>query len=162
MALTQVPSGMLASGAARANWGAGGILQVVQATLGSSISTASTTFVTTGLTASITPSSSTSKIFVQVSGTGDTQAAGAQLGVTIYRNSTNVLGSQNAFTNIYGQSSRIIVPANAMYLDSPATTSAVSYTVYFNSPIATNTVIFNQLITGGTSTSTITLMEISA
>jgi hypothetical protein len=58
MALTKVQTGMLGSGA---------VLQVVNATYSTYTSSSSSTFADTGLTASITPSATSSKILVIVS-----------------------------------------------------------------------------------------------
>jgi hypothetical protein len=145
----------MASGAARANFGAGAVLQVVQATLSGSVSTSSASFVTTGLTASITPASATNKILVTVSaGDLDSQAAGRQILATIYRNSTN-LGNTNGFMDVYDTAGRIIVPVSIQYLDSPATTSSTTYTLYFTGQ--GTTVIYNAQ--GGVGV--MTLMEIA-
>jgi hypothetical protein len=65
MALSKVPATALASGAARGNFGAGAVLQVVEAEFVTGMSTSSSAnYVDTGIQASITPSSTTSKILV--------------------------------------------------------------------------------------------------
>ena len=139
----------------------GSVLQVVQGTLTTTVSTSSSSFVTTGLTASITPLSSSNKILIIVNGTGDTLVLGQQIVSTIYRSSTNLASSTNAFTNNYGQSSRVIANMGMSYLDSPSTTSSTTYTAYFASETG-GTVTFNQSPSIGTSVATITLMEIAA
>ena len=63
-----VDTDMLANGAVTATKrGAGAILQVVHVSFSTETAIASTTFTNTGLTASITPSSSSNKILVIVS-----------------------------------------------------------------------------------------------
>ena len=140
-----------------ANPQSGGVIQAVSVTSNISVSTSSSSFVTTGITASISPKFSTSKILVIVSLPVDTNASSCQNSLTIYRNSTN-LGAglnNNALSLSYNTGGRQISGSSITYLDSPATTSSTTYTVYFAS-INTGTVN----ITG--SGSTITLMEIAA
>jgi len=134
------------------------VLQVVNAVFTSTVTTSSTTFVTSGVTASITPLFSTSKIYVIATVNADTQGIGQQAGFTIYRNSTN-LGTgaaNNALGFAWGTSSRVIGCVTIQSLDSPATTSSTTYTVYMNSENGGSIQI------GNSSGSTITLMEIAA
>jgi len=150
----------LAAGAARSNFGAGAVLQVVQGLLTTQVSTTSfNTFVTTGLTASITPSSSTSKILATVSGTGFPGAVNVQGVFTLYRNSTNL--STNGFTTAYSASNAVQTGVGFSYLDSPATTSATSYTLYFMVTNSAGTVTFNSPSGFGQGTATIILQEIA-
>ena len=141
---------------------AGNIIQVVQGNLNTSVSTSSTSFVTTGLAASITPSSSSNKVLVTVS-VADvyTGANGQSAYFTIYRNSTNIspasgTGQNQAFSLIWANSSIVQANATFSYLDSPATTSATTYTVYFTASAGTVTVSINNLA------STIILQEVAA
>jgi len=136
----------------------GSVLQVVQGTLTSTVTTSSASFVTTGLTASITPSSASNKILIIVNGAGDISAIGQQIATTIYRGATNLAASTNGFANNYG-SSRVIGSMGMSYLDSPATTSSTAYAAYFASAIS-GSVVFNQASSIGSSVATITLMEI--
>jgi len=142
-----------------ANLPAGSVLQVVQGTLTTNVSTTSASFVTTGLSATITPKYSTSKILAIVTGNSDTVDTARQACTTLYRNSTNVAGS-GQFSNTYGASSRLIANNSFSYLDSPATTSATTYTVYFACFIGTS-VIFNQTANGFGDVATIQLLEIA-
>jgi len=122
----------------------GSVIQTVFSTLGSTASTSSSSFVTTGLTASITPTSSTSKIVIHVGGSVDNGSVGTQGYLTLYRGSTNIGGgSQSMVASFYGSTSRIQSPAGFVVEDSPATTSSTAYTVYFSSQTATQTVYFN-------------------
>jgi hypothetical protein len=132
------------------------VLQVVQGTTTTGTTTASASFVTTNLTATITPQSTTSKILIQVTGPIDSAATNSQANGTIYRNNTTNLGGAAGFTNIFSNSGRIIGSLAMNYLDSPATTSATTYTVYINGSNGSS-IIFPQ----GTNLATITLTEIS-
>jgi hypothetical protein len=139
----------------------GGILQVVQGILSGQISTSSTSFVTTGLTSSITPSASTNKVLITVS-MADIFTNGSGIAVygTIYRNSTNIApsgsGVNQGFAQIYAGSSTVQGNLTFSFLDSPSTTSATTYTVYYAS--SGGTVLMNQ----NGQTSTIILQEVVA
>jgi hypothetical protein len=111
--------------------GSSGLVQVVQATRTVRDTTTSTTFVDTSLTLSITPSSSAHRIKLSVSallGNVTNQPV-----VTITRNGTD-LGSNN-----YGFGGQLFGTDSGSgqfacnYVDSPATTSAITYTVRFRS-----------------------------
>ena len=156
---TQATSAIVSGYVPYANLPAGSVLQVVQGTLTTNVSTTSTSFVTTGLSASITPKFSTSKILAIVTGNSDTVGTARQACTTLYRNSTNLAGS-GQFSNTYGDNSRLIVNNSFSYLDSPATTSATTYTVYFAVFIGAS-VIFNQTANGFGDVATIQLLEIA-
>ncbi len=142
--------------------GVGKVLQVVNATYGTATSTTSTTFVDTGLTATITPTSALSKILVIVDQGGVSKTAtisGSAVGLTLLRGATSILefASYNAYTN--SVVANYIGSVSLNYLDSPATTAATTYKTQFKQSDATpNTV---QVQNNG-SVSTITLMEIAA
>ena len=74
----------------------GHVLQVVQGSFSGVSSTTSTSMVSTSLNASITPTSSSSKILVLVAGTTASNTLNAASLVTIYRGATN-LASNNQF-----------------------------------------------------------------
>jgi len=131
------------------------VLQVVQGILTGTLSTSSVTFVTTGLTASITPSSSSSKVLVFASCASTfNSSAGNQGSLAIYRNSTNlhsVFGAQ-----FYGSASSVEIPVSMSILDSPSTTSSTAYTVYIKAD--SGSVNFS----ANSGNNYITLMEIAA
>jgi hypothetical protein len=132
---------------------AGSVLQVVNATTTTTASTSSTSAVTTGLAASITPKFSTSKILVIANmGACFTSAAGVQATFSLYRGGSVIGGNVGQF---YSNNAAIEANQNITYLDSPATTSSTTYTVYFLASSGTVYVSLNGV------TSTITLMEIA-
>ena len=135
----------------------GSVLQVVTFSTSATTSTSSTSYVATSLTATITPKFSTSKILVFVNG-GELDTSGNSQAIygTIYRNSTNLAGAAGT-NDAYGTSSRIQVPISAAYLDSPATTSATTYTFYLKTG-GSYTVYLN----ANAVTCTINLLEIAA
>jgi hypothetical protein len=123
-----------------ANLPTGSVLQVVNATLpASNVSTTSTAFVTSGLSASITPKFSTSKILILLNGGGAyNSAASYAVNTTIYRNSTNLGDASYGMSSHYANSSNIISPHSINWLDAPATTSSITYAAYFKSYTGAN------------------------
>jgi hypothetical protein len=140
---------------------AGQVLQVVSANSTSSTTTSSSSFVTTGLTASITPKFSTSKVLILVSCGADNFASNGQVTFSVYRNSTNLAPSpSNGFGDLYSGSARVQAFVSVNHVDSPATTSSTAYTLYFASTNG-GSVIFNNSNATTAQTATITLMEIA-
>ena len=144
-----------------ANLPAGSVLQVVNGSTTTSASTTNSTYIDSGLTATITPKFSTSKILVLVSqnGLGKTSGnASNDMTIQLVRGSTVIATpaaqTLNTGTTIvlYGYS------ASISYLDSPATTSATTYKTQFNNTNGTTAVIVQRT----NDTSTITLLEIAA
>ena len=171
MALTQVASGLIASvsGASltgtqnipKATLPTGSVLQVVQGTVASSTSTASTSFVYAGLTASITPSSASNKVLIITSITSAyISISGQSINFTVYRNGSNIAptgsGLQQNLIQLYSTASAAQSNLSNSILDSPATTSAITYSIYFAAN--TGTVYYN----ANNQTSYIQLLEISA
>jgi hypothetical protein len=153
---TITATGALASGSraiTKASMPAGSILQVVQtATSSIYIGFNSTSFITTGLTASITPTSSTSKILVTAM--FNVYGVGYAAYATIYRDSTNLAGANGMALLGFGGAWQ---PVAISYLDSPATTSSTAYTVY----LRTNNGVTGYFGGDGNQTITITLMEVA-
>lgn len=132
------------------------VLQVVQATFTSSY-TLTGSFANSGFSASITPSSTTSKVLVMVTIPDQRGATGVITYATIYRNGTTNLAGTGAFTSFDNNGNVGWAPAVINYLDSPATTSATSYQVWGYCSSAGNGYLNNT-----TGTVTIILMEIAA
>ena len=82
----------------------------------------------------ITPTRSDSKILVSFNCHYDNNAANQRVYVTLFRSiggatATNIIGSRGLI-ELWNPDQRIQASCMAQYLDSPATTSAVTYTVY--------------------------------
>ena len=139
---------------------AGSVLQVVSATINSENSTSSTSFVSTGLSVSITPTSSNSKVLVLVNGCSFGVSGTAEGYWTVDRAGTNIGNGNGGFGRTWnaGVANFTFTPAAISYLDSPATTSSITYTVQFRQTNAAQFVY----ISGGNGRSSITLMEIAA
>jgi len=134
---------------------AGVVLQVVQATSTSNATTSNTSFVTTSFSATITPKFSTSKVLIFHAAPCYNNTANYGIDLTMYRGGTNI-APNTAFGSIYAASSVSLATIAFNYLDSPATTSATTYTVYFKSTYG-GTVTYN---VGGAGASII-LLEIA-
>jgi hypothetical protein len=133
----------------------GKVLQVVQGTSTTQVANSSTTYLSTGVTATITPSSTSSKVLVFASLPIAPNVTLITDG-TIFRGTvsgTNLAAS--ALAGLYGE----VGTMNMQFLDTPSTTSAQVYTVATKQPTSG----------GGTSyaplsgyTGVIILMEIGA
>jgi hypothetical protein len=138
-----VPNGAAATSAAAV--GQLKYLQAVQTTTVTSTSTSSSTFTAaTNMTVTITPSSSSNRVKITVSCRGYLTAVGSvQMYVTLKRGSTELSGQTGGFAQMYSGatgSPDLMVPINFTYIDSPATTSATTYSVYFASSNNSTTV----------------------
>ena len=134
--------------------GQGKILQVVTATDSSGRSTTSTSFVTASntMSGSITPSSASSKVFITVSGNIYQQTGGKYIYATIFRGSTDLgASSDRGLTNIYANPNDSGGSLAMSILDSPSTTSATTYQVYFRTTSG-GTSVLNESNTKGTIT----------
>jgi hypothetical protein len=148
---------------------AGQILQVVNGTTNTSVTNTTTTYADTNLTATITPKFATSKILILIVqnmylyDTTATSDAGCAL--QIQRNSSTIYtpAPNRDFLTFYSPAGTTrfdlgtMIPLN--YLDSPASTSALTY----KTQVALATAGAGALvISNGSGYSTMTLMEIAA
>lgn len=139
--------------------GAFRVLQVVNATYAVSTANATSTYADTGLTATITPSATSSKVLVFVSQAGcGKESSNTAVALRLMRGATAIatFEAYGAFDNTVGIN--YVGTCGTTYLDSPATTSATTYKTQLQS--ISNTA--NAIVQGNGGTSTITLMEISA
>ena len=137
------------------------ILQVVNATHAVEFDTASASFVTTGLTANITPTSASSKIFIIATGTlaSNSNSSGKRVAATISGTTSGDIGGIPgiAATDLSSAGGIGITPCTLTYLDSPGTTATQTYSVKIKIIDSPTTA---QWGTGGTLQS-ITLFEIA-
>jgi hypothetical protein len=156
------------SGATAPEWaapaGGGKVLQVVQGTLTSDASTTSLSFVDTGITVNITPSSATSKVYIAVNFWGYVTKSGSVTGnigeYNLVRGATQlqkIKSGQNAFASTSNPFSYYAMAFS--YLDSPATTSATTYKVQFQADSSGQT---TALFASATQIASIVVMEIGA
>jgi hypothetical protein len=140
--------------------GGGKVLQVVMGTTTTGASNSTTTFADTNLSASITPSSATSKVLVMAMNGSISKSAGNQaneIQFRLMRDATEIGGRVSGlYTNtaiINGQTAAIY-----NYLDEPATTSSTTYKTQFRNTNNTAAVACQN----NSEQSTIILMEIGA
>jgi len=108
--------------------GAFRILQVVGNSTGGQTSSVSTTWVNTTLSASITPQSSTSKIFIMVNGLGFVSSAGTELGIRLTRDQPSVpTVLQTTALAVYSAGSATSGAYAFAYLDSPGLATSITY-----------------------------------
>ena len=141
--------------------GGGKVLQVVQGTTTTPVSNSTTTLADTTLSATITPSATTSKILVIISQNDCYKSAGnTQSGITLdlLRGASAIyhFGDAELYTGTALQNNGCI---SASYLDSPATISATTYKTQFRNSTAAAAV---GVQIGSATTSTIILLEIGA
>ena len=151
--------------------GGGKVLQVVQASTSSTASIASTTMTDTNLSLAITPTLATSKILVIVSQAWKIERLSTDAGhaMRIMRDATQVFttlgaaGATNSAGMIFvsGQTNlQVGGIVGLTYLDSPATTSSITYKTQGRTEKTTNSgTVYYQ---GNDAVSVITLMEIGA
>ena len=136
---------------------------MVQTTKSDLFSTSSTSLVDiTGLSASITPSSTSSKIFVMLNGHANSSQASVQLyTIKLLRDSTGIGGvdSGNRIFRSYGVSN---APQtfSTFLLDEPSTTSSTTYKAQVN--VSGDTVYIGGFGPAVQAPTTITLMEVLA
>jgi hypothetical protein len=139
----------------------GSVLQVVSVNAGgTATSSASSTYADiSGLSVSITPSSSTSKVLVIVNVTGcKKETNNTYLALKLLRGSTSILDFEKE--GGYNNASTIqeFGGVGCSYLDSPATTSSTTYKVQ----LASVTNVGNVSVNNSAGYSSITVMEIAA
>ena len=138
----------------------GHVIQVEDFQRVGSNSITTTSFSSTGITKTITPKFATSKILAIVNlGSIYNSTTSGQPRFTLYRGSTNLGGTQGNTSDNFGQTfnsaGAVSIQCTFTHLDSPATTSAITYTVY----VRTNT--GTAIIGHDSARNGITLLEIA-
>jgi hypothetical protein len=153
------------------------VIQVVQTVMTTTAQISGSTWNdVTPLTTTITPSSSTSRILI-MSSIDYACGVGYRAGFKIMRGGSDILLGDSAGSRIratklgrfWDSSNQMTHPAYITYLDSPATTSAVTYRFYLSAEHDTGgTIYVNRTVADADSaqhyrgTSTVILMEIRA
>jgi len=138
--------------------GGGKVLQVVSATYATEVTNSTDTMADTGLTATITPSSASSKILVLTNMNAQKNNGNADNGliVRIMRDATEIVQTSIQLWTSSTAYNRGMLPVQ--WLDSPATTSAVTYKTQFRNYVNAAQVSIHMSNNPGT----IILMEIGA
>ena len=150
--------------------GGGGIIQIKQTFLNTATSTSTSGSFTdiSGMSVSITPKFNTSKIFVMITLGCISSNGGISVGFRLLRDSTLIGNAadttlQSGFTNIYEGGNSSLFSASHNFLDSPSTTSAITYKLQWRN--SSGTTYLNRYSGSSDSyngSSTITAMEVSA
>jgi len=132
----------------------GSVLQVVQGTTTTRTDTTSQSYVTTALTASITPSSTSNKVLCIWTGSAgsDSSGDGRRPAFAVFLNSVET--SQTMTGRVVSNYS---LPMPSIYLHSPNSTSAQTFTIYMKSINGNNVAFLQEIPT----TASIILMEIA-
>mgnify|MGYP003139377847 FL=1 len=163
-----IPSGATfdVTGATVTGLSAGKILQVIQTNKSDMASSTSQTYADiSGLSVNITPSSTSSKVLVSFFAQVSTNNHDAQ--IRLLRDSTEFVGSgasnDNGTVNARTYQGDLINTFGTMYLDSPNTTSQVTYKLQWRLNVA-QTVYLNRRMgdTAFSTISNITVMEVGA
>ena len=165
---TFVAGSVLTAAEMNALRGAFRILQVVSTTKVDQFSTSSTSMVdVTGVSVSITPTSTSSKVFVTVTGVTGISLNNQIVCFDLVRDSTAIAqstgaGTSNQTTMHFPASAVTAIDFGIEYLDSPATTSATTYKLQMRA--TSGTAVVGRLGSATTfgAVTTITAMEVSA
>jgi len=139
----------------------GSVIQVVSATYSTLVSSTSTSYIDTGLTANITPSSTSNKILVIVSQTfGIKRNDPYHVGLLAITRNTTVINEVH-WDNEYTASLnyKLASPSSITTLDSPSSTSSVTYKTQIRCYHGSNSEVVYANNRGAEAT--ITLMEIA-
>jgi hypothetical protein len=136
------------------------VVQIVTSTYSTETTNTTTTLVDTGLTATITPTSASNKILVMVVQNGVAKTSGSASNacfIQLMRGSTSILTIANYAAQTTQAAGNNVGSVSGDYLDSPATTSAVTYKTQFRNQIAVSAVVTQEY----NISSTMVLMEVT-
>ena len=145
------------SGANLTNIDGGKVLQVVSNTTSSIVTINANSYIDTGLTASITPSSSSNKVLVLVHQPIGKTAHNTWSDIKLLRDSTQIGLFASVGYNATSQANYIGMGVGCTFLDTPSSSSSLTYKTQFRN-VTANGSIYAQ-VDGGLSS--ITLMEIA-
>jgi hypothetical protein len=159
---------------ARSQLPAGSILQVVYGeTTDRTAWSGITSWTDSGITATITPTSASSRILVLVDGKFGGTDSGVNFTLRLLRNATLIYagtdtGNKQGFAHLeqgWAAFQYFIFPTNATTVDSPASTSALTYKVQFLPNTTSGSIFINRTANNsssqGNTRSSITLLEIA-
>jgi hypothetical protein len=138
--------------------GGGKVLQVVAATYSTQTTSSSSTYADTGLTATITPTSATSKILVLLTQNGVRKDNNNDVGIRLFRGASNIAQVSASAADTNSTARNEVGTVAISYLDSPATTSATTYKTQFATS-GNSATVYVQV---SSAVSSIVLLEIGA
>ena len=121
MAITKLVADSLGAGVG------GKVLQVVTANTNSAVNNQSTSYVDTGLTASITPSLTSSKILILINQSIGKSNANTFLDLNLLRDATSLINPWGNDLLYTATVQHLYVYASLNYLDTPSSTSSLTY-----------------------------------
>lgn len=173
---SSIPTSQLSGSISAASLPAGSILQVVSSTKTDTFSTTTTGswIDVTGLSVSITPTSSSSRIMIFSRITGAGEAAVTRLQIRLVRDSTAISIGDASGSRLqvsggelyYGGENDSLLNSSVSFLDSPATTSSTTYKLQIRNGNSNGTIVVNRTRNNNNdnatpvATSSITVMEI--
>ena len=175
MPLTRLPLGTAVSGnLPAANYKAGSVIQVVNDIV-TTRSTSTTASYTDFLSASITPTSTSSKVLILAQVNNFGVSSNSLVNLNLLRGSTNLAATTTAghaaTNNAWGcaggwtqsGADRLKDAYSLSFLDSPSTTSSTTYKVQYKLGSSGYTLVINgwELNSDASTSSTLTLMEIA-
>ena len=140
---------------------AGSVIQTVSETYNTRISTASTSFVSTGFYVEINPKFKNSKIFVSISTSGNNNnTVGHDMFYTLFRITSDATGTTSlnlghatyGFAGLRtnaaasGTNNRLEVPISMNYFDDVNSTDTIKYEIWFKSESASSSVEMPMLV----------------
>ena len=138
---------------------AGSVIQMKSSTLSSTLCTTSSSYISTGVSVTITPKDTTSKFVILVSGGANDYYADGRIGLTIYRDTTNLSPHSGSLTRNYvGANAGQNQPNSLSVVDAPATTNSITYSLEFRNDSQNGA---NVCVTYGQGLLTMVVMEVA-
>tara|TARA_R100000808_G_C2153775_1_gene164321 strand:+ start:6557 stop:7291 length:735 start_codon:yes stop_codon:yes gene_type:complete len=136
--------------------GGGKVLQAVSATYGTQVTSTSSTLADTGLTVDITPASTDNKVLVIGSINGCRKDGSTGLGLRLLRDSSTLADFEGLGGYDAGSGTIMFGGVGFAYLDSPSSTSAVTFKVQQKNTLAAGTTY----VQGSNAVSFIVVLEV--
>jgi hypothetical protein len=152
------------NGSALTNLSAGKVLQVVETNYTTYASNSTNSF-NTNMNVSITPSATSSKIYVMVSAQLSKGTTATEAVVRIFREVSSSVTATRVMSDLFiwdNGNNNNAVSCVGQWLDSPSTTSAITYQFAWASYDDSNPIYINNYQAGGSHASQITAWEIGA
>jgi len=136
----------------------GKVVQIVSSTTSTGIASSTSAYVTTGLTATITPTSANNKVLVFAVVAGCSKDSGiTYIGLRLVRNPISLLNMDQSAGNTGTTTANEIGACAINYADTPKRVDAIVYQVDFRNAAATGSVS----VQNNSATSSIILMEVT-